>query len=50
MACGALLKAPVCAQVMASHHTLLDRQAVLLQASEPLTSADRELLQVRALL
>ena len=35
-------------QVMASHHSLLDRQALLLRATEPVTEADRALLQVGA--
>ena len=38
-----------CMQVMASHHSLLDRQALLLRVTEPLTEADRVLLQASTL-
>ena len=37
---------PPAMQVMTTHHNFLDRQAMLLRAREPLTPADRELLQV----
>ena len=33
-------------QVMTTHHNFLDRQAMLLRARDPLTPADRDLLQV----
>ena len=33
--------------MMASQHSMLDRQALLLRAWEPLTDEDRALLQVR---
>lgn len=37
-----------CPQVMTQQHTLLHRQAILLRATEPLTQADRNRLEVRA--